>query len=86
MAVPDENLELPRVDGSIMRRIVGICSTINYQEPEAGVGLFSCNNFGKGTVIGYYYVSLVYADLSGRPQQHRTYREGIMILRVEYFE
>lgn len=50
------------------------------------MGLFSWNNFVIDTVIGYYYGSLVYANIGGRPQQNRTRGEGIMGVKVEYFE
>lgn len=56
------------------------------KQPKAGLGLFAWNNFGRDTVIGFYDGSLVYSNLNGRPQQHRMYGEGAMIVTVDDFQ
>lgn len=59
-------------------------STIKHK--DAGFGLFAGNDFGSGEVICYYCGSLVYSNLSGKQQHHRTYGEGIMGVTVKEFE
>lgn len=56
------------------------------KHPMAGRGLFSMRNIGAGETISYYYGSVVYSDLSGKPQKHRTYGEGVMAVTVQDFE
>lgn len=53
---------------------------------RASLVLFASKILGNGAVIIYYYGSLVYSNLSSRTQQHRTYWEGFMGMRVDKFE
>lgn len=48
------------------------------QHPNAGRGVFAARPIGKGTVVGYYYGSLVYEDLSAAGSRLKTYGENIM--------
>jgi len=53
--------------------------------PDAGKGLFAMRNFGRGEVIGHYYGSLVYSDLTRQPRSMKTYGEGYMAVTMEVF-
>ena len=56
------------------------------RNPGAGMGLFATKNFGYNQVVGYYYGSLVYSELSNEPQRFRTYSDGVMGVTAHDFE
>ena len=58
----------------------------NIKHASAGLGVFADKNLGEGQLVGWYYGSLVYSDLSGLPQKYKTYSEGIMCVTVDDFE
>ena len=53
------------------------------QHPHVGLGVFATKSFAKGTVVGYYYGSLVYGDLAHNHRVRRRYGTGIMSVSSE---
>lgn len=49
------------------------------KDPEACLGLFASKHFGRDTFIGYYQGSMLYHNLSGRPQKHRRTEKALQV-------
>lgn len=60
-------------------------SASSIKHDNAGVGVFTNRRIVEGEVVCYYYGTIVYHDLSGRKEIHKTYGEGVMGVTADRF-
>lgn len=55
------------------------------RHPSAGLGVFASRTFQKDDIIGAYYGTLVYHDLSSRQHTRKVYGDGVLKVDVARF-
>lgn len=55
------------------------------KHPKAGFGLFAGRAFTKGEIIGFYYGTLIYADMDLPSHRHRIIGYGVLQVNRERF-
>ena len=65
-----------RLVGSVENNLIVAPSTVKHV--GAGRGVFTTRSVGKGTVVAYFYGTLVYSDLGSGDNTMREYGSGIM--------